>query len=309
MKKMLATFAVLLLSLILAPYAAAANEDITVLINGESVVWTDAKPFVNSDGRTMVPLRPVADAMGLETDWDSENRIASFTMEGVAYNGSCPWTNTIQFPIGKSTATGIASANWVESEPDIDTTTIPMDTAAVIVGGRTYAPVRYLAEYFQFTVQWDAATRTVSITEKQPSVYVSPLEYDGINLLVGTWEADTAMWSKESIIDIGTVQSSPYLVFCEDGRMAYQCWDQLYEGTYLLNTEDADTVYAVATLDNGWELTLSIYHMIMDASGLPPVEINYPAGTQITTVWGFCPYSDNTTYGIDPWLQLTKGNG
>lgn len=304
MKKILATLAVLMLSLVLAPHASAAEKDITVRVNGEAVVWTDAKPFINSDGRTMVPLRPVADAMGLKTSWDSKNHIAAFTMEGVAYDGRCPWTNTIQFPIGKSTATGIASANWVDSEPDVDTTTISMDTAAVVVGGRTYAPVRYLAEYFQFTVKWDAATRTVSITGgSSTSAYVSPAEYDGINLLVGTWEADTSMWSEKSLMDIGVVQSSPYLVFRKDGRMAYQHWDTLYEGTYLLNTEDEETVYAVATLENGWELTLHIYHMIMDASGLPPVEINYPAGSQVTTVWGFYPYSDSTSYGIDPWLQ------
>lgn len=304
MRKMLTALAALLLALALTPAAGAAEKDVTVLVNGEAVVWTDAKPFINSDGRTMVPLRPVADAMGLETGWDPEKRTASFTMTGTAYNGRCPWTNTIAFPIGKSTATGTASANWVDSEPDVDTVTIPMDTAAVIVGGRTYAPVRYLAEYFQFTVEWDAATRTTSITAGRPTAaYVPPEEYDGINLLVGTWEADTAMWSEESLMDIGVVQSSPYLVFCDDGRMAYQHWDTLYEGNYLLNTADKEDVYAVATLENGWELTLRLYNMILDADGLPPVTIDYPAGSEVTTVWGFYPYSDSTTYGIDPWLE------
>lgn len=304
MKAFRPALAALLLVLILTPHAAAAGQGVTVLVNGKTVVWTDAEPFINSDGRTMVPLRPVADALGLETGWDPVGRVATFTMTGVAYDGRCPWTNTIAFPIGRSTATGTASANWVDSEPDVDTTTISMDTAAVIVGGRTYAPVRYLAEYFQFTVKWDASTRTASITAGRPTAaYVSPAEYDGINLLVGTWEADTTMWSEESRLNIGVVQSSPYLVFCEDGRMAYQCWDTLYEGTYLLNTADREDVYAVATLDNGWKLTLSIYHMIMDADGLPPVTIDYPAGSEVTSVWGFYPYSSSTNYGIDPWLQ------
>lgn len=304
MRKILTALAALLLALALTPAAGAAEKDVNVLVNGEAVVWTDAKPFINSDGRTMVPLRPVADAMGLETDWDPEKRAASFTMTGVAYNGRCPWTNTIEFPIGKSTATGVAAANWVDSEPDVDTVTIPMDTAAVIVGGRTYAPVRYLAEYFQFTVAWDAATRTTSITAGRPTAaYVPPEEYDGINLLVGTWEADTALWSEESLMDTGVVQSSPYLVFCDDGRMAYQHWDTLYEGSYLLNTADKEDVYAVATLENGWELTLRLYNMILEADGLPPVQINYPAGTETSNVWGFYPYSDSTNYGIDPWLE------
>ena len=40
---------------------------------------------------------------------------------------------------------------------------IPMDTAAVIVSDRTYAPVRYLAEFFGYDVGWDGASRTVLI--------------------------------------------------------------------------------------------------------------------------------------------------
>ena len=39
-----------------------------------------------------------------------------------------------------------------------------MDTAAVIVNSRTFAPIRYLAEYFGYAVGWDGATRTVSIS-------------------------------------------------------------------------------------------------------------------------------------------------
>lgn len=304
MKKLLAPLLAVLLLLVLTSGAAAAGRDITVLVNGEAVAWTDAKPFVNAGGRTMVPLRPVAAAMGLETAWDPVSRAASFTQTGVAYNGRCPWTATIVFPVGKTTATATSSANWVDSEPDITNTTISMDTAAVVVGGRTYAPVRYLAEYFHFTVGWDSAARTVSITRDRPSAaYVPPAEYNGINLLLGTWEADTELWSQESLTDTGVVQSRPYLVFCEDGKMAYQHWDTLHEGTYLLNTADKEDVYAVATLDNGWKLTLRLYHMIMDADGLPPVQIDYPAGRQTTTIWGFYPYSDSTSYGVDPWLE------
>ena len=38
-----------------------------------------------------------------------------------------------------------------------------MDTAAVIIDGRTYAPVRYLAEYFGYSVEWDGMSNTVVI--------------------------------------------------------------------------------------------------------------------------------------------------
>lgn len=116
--------------------------DVSVTVNGKTVAWTDAEPFIDASSRTMVPLRAVADAMGLDVNWDGDSRVASFTGGG----------STIFFPIDS----GIAFTS--------DGKSIKMDTAAVIVNGRTYAPIRYLAEYFGYTVGWDAVTRTVTIT-------------------------------------------------------------------------------------------------------------------------------------------------
>jgi hypothetical protein len=89
----------------------------------------------------MTPFRVVGDALGLTIAWDSAAREASFS-DG---------TRTIYFPIG-STAARTSEG-----------TTVEMDTSAVIVNGRTYAPVRYLAQYFGYSVGWDAKTRTVVI--------------------------------------------------------------------------------------------------------------------------------------------------
>jgi hypothetical protein len=46
-----------------------------------------------------------------------------------------------------------------------------MDSAAVIVNDRTYAPVRYLAEAFGYQVDWDPETKTV-IIEDDPGYIV-----------------------------------------------------------------------------------------------------------------------------------------
>lgn len=124
-----------------APGAAANSVSVTV--NGNTVQWPDAAPFIDAHNRTMVPLRPVADAIGLEVDWNANTREASFT------DGS----RTIFFYIG--------SSNAYTSEFH----SIVMNTEAVIVNGRTYAPIRYLAEFFGYRVNWDGYTRTVIITE------------------------------------------------------------------------------------------------------------------------------------------------
>ena len=123
-----------------APAPAAPN-GVSVSIRGEAVNWTDAEPFIDENNRTMVPLRAVAEALGLTVSWDGSAREASFT------DGQ----RTIVFPIGSTQAR-------LE-----DGSTVQMDTAAVIVNNRTFAPIRYLAVHFGYTVDWDKTTRTVLI--------------------------------------------------------------------------------------------------------------------------------------------------
>lgn len=112
-----------------------------VTVDSKAVQWTDAAPFIDANSRTMVPLRAVGDALGLTVGWDGAKREASFS------DGA----KTLYFPIDSTAARAS------------DGRAIVMDTAAVIVNDRTYAPVRYLAEFFGRTVEWDGASRTVVI--------------------------------------------------------------------------------------------------------------------------------------------------
>ena len=114
---------------------------VRVTVGGTPVAWTDVRPYIDENNRTMVPLRAVAEALGMTVSWDAYRREAGFSVG----------TKTLTFPIG--------SVDAVKE----DGTFIHMDTAAVINANRTYAPVRYLAEYFGYTVDWDAAARTVII--------------------------------------------------------------------------------------------------------------------------------------------------
>ena len=121
---------------------SGAYAAIHVTVDDDYVNWTDAVPFIDENDRTMVPLRAVANALGLTVGWDQTERIASFSRGG----------RTLSFHIG-------------DKEAKTETgEVIPMDTAAVIVKDRTYAPVRYLAEYFGYHVEWISATRTVALS-------------------------------------------------------------------------------------------------------------------------------------------------
>ena len=120
-----------------------ASSSVTVTVNGVPVRWTDVTPFIDANNRTMVPFRAVADALGVDVDWDDDAREAVFS------SGD----KVIYFPIGSNEAR--------TSDEEI----IEMDTAAVIVNNRTFAPARALAEYFGYTVGWNARTYTVLINQ------------------------------------------------------------------------------------------------------------------------------------------------
>ncbi|MDO4749776.1 MAG: copper amine oxidase N-terminal domain-containing protein [Eubacteriales bacterium] len=158
----------------LCPAALAAGE-INVTVNGEAVVWTDVRPFIDENNRTLCPLRAVAETMGLDVTWDPAAREAIFSFTDsdlVSYS----YTLSVCFPIDSSTA--YMTEHFIDYEADeeySDSFPIEMDTAAVIVDNRTYAPVRYLAESFGYNVDWDAATRTVLIEDY---VYEAPMYWE-----------------------------------------------------------------------------------------------------------------------------------
>jgi len=95
--------------------------------------YANAAPFI-SDGRTMVPLRVVAEALGAEVDWIGETRTATIVGNGV----SLALPLDVPLPNNMGTPTS--------------------------VGGRTFVPLAYVAEMLGATVGWDGATQTVTIT-------------------------------------------------------------------------------------------------------------------------------------------------
>ena len=166
MKKWMAWILTGIMMLGCAGTAFAAETKVNV--DGRPVVFTDAKPFVDENGRTMVPLRPVANAMGLNVEWNQEFQTATFSesydpgIEGLGAEGRMVYMAVV-FTIGSPDVEVSGKVELYEGgmEPIFDGFT--MDTTPVVKDGRTYAPLRYLAESFGYDVGWDGATSTVVI--------------------------------------------------------------------------------------------------------------------------------------------------
>ena len=107
------------------------------------IVTGDAAPFVDSNWRTMVPLRALAESFDAEVNWDNDARTVTINYDA---------NTQIVMTIGESTYT----VNGEEKT---------MDTAPVIQGDRTYVPIRFAAQGMGFSVTplYDSNNLTASV--------------------------------------------------------------------------------------------------------------------------------------------------
>ncbi len=101
----------------------------------------DAPPVI-VDGRTLVPVRAVVEALDGTVDWDAETKTAKLV------SGD----NTIELTIDSTTA----KLNGAEET---------LDVAPMIIDGRTMLPIRFVAESFGFYTDWDGETKTVYVAK------------------------------------------------------------------------------------------------------------------------------------------------
>ena len=120
-------------------YSSQNQRTITVLLNGSALAF-DQPPII-IDGRTLVPMRAILEALGAEVCWDGDTQTAT------AYgNGT-----TVMLTIGNS---------WIYKNG----TAIYLDVPSILINDRTLVPVRAVSEAFDCTIDWDGDSGTVNIT-------------------------------------------------------------------------------------------------------------------------------------------------
>ena len=161
--------------MVLGCAGTAFGEETKVTVGGKQIQFTDAKPFVDENGRTMVPLRPVADAMGIDVEWDRRMKTAVFSdtydpgIEGFGYdiNGKQVYGRivymSLSFKVDEPKVEMFANVKKGNGEMTMIVDQFQMDTTAVVKDGRTYAPVRYMVQSFGYDVGWDKETKTVTV--------------------------------------------------------------------------------------------------------------------------------------------------
>jgi uncharacterized repeat protein (TIGR02543 family) len=113
---------------------------ITDLCGNAPTQTMDVPPMI-VDGRTLLPVRFLSDALGANVGWNDATREVTLTVDG----------RTLVIPIGSNT-------------PELSA--LGMEVPAQIIDGRTMVPLRFISEFFDAIVSWDETTRTVEIVSK-----------------------------------------------------------------------------------------------------------------------------------------------
>ncbi len=161
MRKAFIALTALLLAIWTAGPAYAAPQ---VVLNGRILTFQDTQPFIEN-GRTLVPLRPVFEAMGVQVRWDGDTRTVTATRAGTE----------IKLVIG-----GPAYRN---GNP------VYLEVPARIIDGRTVVPLRFVSEALGCMVAWNPAAQTVNIVSpgqnRIPCKVTRVLEGDTIEVDLG----------------------------------------------------------------------------------------------------------------------------
>jgi hypothetical protein len=113
---------------------------VMVMINGITVEFPDAQPYIDINNRTMVPIRFIAENLGSNVSWEEK-------------------TKTVIIKKGdKTISLAIDSKSY-----KINSTMLQMDTVPTIKNGRTMVPLRFVGEALGVETNWNGENRTVNI--------------------------------------------------------------------------------------------------------------------------------------------------
>jgi hypothetical protein len=120
------------------PPTPPIGDGITVYVNYNPLTF-DVPPVIEN-GRTLVPLRAIFEALNAQVEWDGATQTVTAKREDT----------TIKLTIDKSEA----YCNDQE---------VKLDVPAKLVDGRTIVPLRFISESLGAEVNWNAETQVITI--------------------------------------------------------------------------------------------------------------------------------------------------
>ncbi len=138
MKKLLSFILVIVMIAGCMPFSNVFATDISVKIDGAAQNY-DVMPVIEN-GRTLVPMRAIFEALGANVEWDNTSKTVTGTKG----------ETKVSLQIGNTSA-------------KVNQTEVTLDVPGKIISDRTMVPVRFISESLGCNVGWDDTSKTVII--------------------------------------------------------------------------------------------------------------------------------------------------
>lgn len=212
MKRVLTGIMALILTLT-AVMVSANEQSIKVFVDNVEVEFDVEPQIIN--GRTMVPLRAIFEALKATVEWDEATRTITST-RGII---------NIKITVGEDVL-------YKNAKP------VKLDAPAQVVNSRTLVPIRAIAEAFECDVQWDGEKRTVNITSSEIITAQGRAWEKAKKYIEETHDGEYEMYTEQGICTI------MYNEFTDSVMMRYS---RDNSDTYICNAvvnfyKDADTI-------------------------------------------------------------------
>jgi hypothetical protein len=288
-----------------APVNAADSmeqPDIKVLVDA-SVIAFEVEP-VPIDGTTLVPVRPLFEAMGLTVDWNAAKRQVTVMKEGLVI--------MLRIDDRQAVVNGRSSA---------------LNQAPKVIDGSTMVPLRFIGEATGAIVHWDATFREISIITPELLNKLGITKEQMLELLAAYTSNQLPQQPEEipvpsTPVDLQALEGMYYGL--RDDFGGYECggicWDLytflpgklIYVGAppeggpeTIDCSRDGCSTYSISmgmlTLDNGKSYPIGkteLGQLMIDDIVLAPVK-RVAAGTTLDAAYKYIGY--NGFVGIDPY--------
>ena len=135
-----------LAAVMLMSSAVFADTAANVYIGGELIEYTDLVPVI-IDSRTYVPIRDVFEAAGFKVDWNAESKTVTLS-------------NDYRNIVLQTQSNGMLSM-----DTSFNIKYKKLDSPVQIVNSRTLLPLREILESADYSLEWDAETKSAKITD------------------------------------------------------------------------------------------------------------------------------------------------
>ena len=174
-KTFVAVIAVFVLAFCFFCTTAQAASTTKVIVEGKNITFTDAKPFIDQNGRTQVPMRALGEALGCKVDYYYDSYLEEYVID-LSKTGKNNMKWSLLIPLYE-----YSNTIFVCLDDDLWWDYVSMDTEVVMKNNRSYLPARFVAEQLGYNIYYDASNNAVVIT-KNNNAYINLPAYQNFDL-------------------------------------------------------------------------------------------------------------------------------